>query len=127
MFSAEKNSGGDFSGWITFTSAFINVGNGLNANTGIFQAPEAGSYLFGVKGSTARDSKDFTTVTVYHNNDLKFQISDGNKADEWNNIGATWLWQLSKDDTVRLKVHYHKLSAIKADKVLFWGFRISNR
>ena len=125
MFSAEKSSGGDFSGWITFNDVFINEGNGMDGNSGIFTSPENGYYLFGFKAATSLNSKDWTRVKVYLNDEFKFQISDGNSADIWNNIAATWVWGLAKGSTVRLKVDHHKLDA-SGEMVIFWGLRISD-
>ena len=116
---ATKSSGGDFDGTITFDETYENAGNGMDASSGIFTTPEEGVYLFGIKGTTAQESNDWTRISVYSDDDWIFQISDGNKADTWNNIGATWIWRMAKDEKVRLEVDNNQLA------VHFWGFRIS--
>ena len=68
-------------------------------------------------------------MEVYLGDAFKFQISDGNQSDGWKSITGTWIWALRKGATVRLKVAEHKLSVVTNDydkeKVLFWGFQIS--
>ena len=101
----------------------------MRGTTGTFTAPEDGYYVFGFKGATGRHSKSWTVVHVYLGNTWKSQISDGNQSDSSNNITGTWIWALRKGESVRLKVPYHKLSVWNTgrdkEKVLFWGFRIS--
>ena len=93
----------------------------MDGSSGIFKVPESGRYLFGFKAKTAK-TKDWARVQVYINDSHTISITEGNEADIWNSIGATWLFQLIKDSTVRLKVTHHKLNA---QSILFWGFRIS--
>ena len=118
---AIKDSEGDFDGTITFDYTYSNAGNGMDASSGIFTTPEEGVYLFGIKGNTAQEPNDWTRISVYSNDDFIHQISDGNKADTWNNIGGTWLWRMFKDEKVRLEVDNNKL----CENFHFWGFRIS--
>ena len=98
----------DFNGVITYNHIEVNEGGGLNAQTGVFRAPEAGTYGFSCSSLTG-NVKHWTRVDVYKGGRLNHAFHDGNSSIEYNNIGASWMFKLRRGEEVYLDVYEGKL------------------
>ena len=108
IFAAVRSSSGNLdSGTITYDSLTTNIGNGMNAATGIFTAPTSGLYMFTFSGVTAYENTAAVTIDVYKSLSHIFVIDDEeDKTSGANerNIGYSWIFDLSTGDTVYLSI-----------------------
>ena len=88
---------------ITFTEMVTNIGNGMDPETGVFQAPMTGVYEFSVSAESNIDDS-ITSIDVYKNNEYEFRITDLNQSNQRNhvNIAYKWRFELVQDETVKL-------------------------
>ena len=101
FFQAKKNSGQGFRGKITFNEANPNIGDGMNADTGEFTAPQTGYYAFSISTMTQNLAGDIS-INVHKNNAKLFDIYD--RFDEEDNIGQHWIEKLNTGDKIHLTV-----------------------
>ena len=100
---------------LTFDETTINVGQGLDPETGIFKCPVSGIYAFSFSAVAVADKKrTFTIVEVYKNERRQFNIHENsyneNKNDHRANVNLAYVWTmvLQKDDRVQLKLGHGK-------------------
>ena len=120
-FEAVKSSGDSVNGYITYNSAPVNIGNGMNPSSGEFTAPQAGTYHFSFSALSSVNS-GYLTVKVLKNGSSMFAIQDGNDNGDQNNISYTWMSTLDSGDRIKLQVTGHNLHADGDDNIRFNGF-----
>ena len=137
MFGAVRNHGdihavGD--GSVTFDESVINIGNGMDIQSGNFSAPIPGYYYFSFSG-TAYDPDSYLDVVVciHKNGEILYTIQDfnGSKGDgqnhntnnniQYRNLAHTWITKLQKNDIIHLDVLYGSLSTGYDKMVTFTG------
>ena len=126
IFNVRKTDGNtDFTGYITFNELDINIGNGHNGAT--FVAPFSGLYKFSFFGTTGYGypglEPNYTMINVEKNYVLSFTIYD-EKPDVYhvgNNMAATWMWNLDKDDKVGFSITSRTMNASKASPIFLNG------
>ena len=87
---------------ITFTEMVTNIGNGMDPETGVFQAPMTGVYEFSISAESNIDDS-ITSIHVFKNDEYEFRITD-NQRNQRNhvNIAYKWCFELIQDETVKL-------------------------
>ena len=101
---------------LTFDETTINVGQGLDPETGIFKCPVSGIYAFSFSAVAVADKeRTFTIVEVYKNERRQFNIHEKSSNEHKNdhgpnvvNLAYVWTMVLQKDDRVQLKLGHGK-------------------
>ena len=121
MFSAWMRRAEDFKDWITGFEVLTEYrGGGFEKSSGTYTVPEDGIYIFGLK---ARSGSQLARSLIYfykNNAVVQAVVYDGNKKDNYNNLGSTWTATLKKGDKLRLKVTSGTVRAW----LHWWGVRI---
>jgi len=100
MFIASSHSGNSLPmGYISFESTDYDYGANFDKNSGTFEVPKTGLYLFSFNGYAG--SKGPCKVIVYVNGEEKENYWH-NSADTNRQLTAWWSFELSKGDYVRL-------------------------
>ena len=79
---------------IPFEVTTLNVGNAMNAQSGIFTAPKPGIYFFSFSGTNDAGS-DFAHPTLYLNGN---RIATGNRNDNYGTVTLQSTLQLNMGD-----------------------------
>ena len=110
VFSAERTVNHVSTGeTITFTNLNINLGDGMNKDSGAFTVPLSGVYLFQFSGMT-QNSLKYTHIYIMKNGIKHHNIHYNNvNAATYELMSYSWSMVLAKDDTVSLKVHENGL------------------
>ena len=128
IFEARKTDGSACNGYIRFNEVSLNVGLGMSAAD--FKAPSTGFYRFSFSAVTGLRDPSETKVFVLKNGSTQFEIFDGNDAyyGNKNNLAYTWIWSLTKDETVSFYVepkdkrgYTSELSCTKVRPIIFTG------
>jgi len=90
-FSAQANS--TTNATIVYSSAYVNIGSGLNTSTGIFTAPVAGTYMFTVHGLANGGSGD---ISMQVNGTTRAACRGNNTT-----ASAALIYTLAVNDTVK--------------------------
>ena len=122
-FSGVKKSGGNFGGRITFDSSAVNFESALNLTSGVFTAPNSGTYYFSFSALTG-SSRGKTTVTVYKKGAKAFEINEKNDEGTMHSFSSSWVETLNAGDTIVLDVTSHKLYVGGTYSVIFNGFSL---
>ena len=81
----------------------MNVGQGLDAETGIFKCPVSGIYSFSF-GAVTDMSDTYTFVKVIKNGVTQFLIHENDNGHKSSvNLSHVWTMVLQNDDMVKLK------------------------
>ena len=121
MFSAWMRRAEDFKDWITGFEVLTEYrGGGFDSSSGTYTVPEDGIYIFGLKAISGSQST-WSRINFYKNNAaVTTVVYDGNREDNYNNLGATWTDTLNKGDKVRLQVRGGTVHGLLS----WWGVRI---
>ena len=121
MFSAWMRRAEDFKDWITGFEVLTEYrGGGFDSSSGTYTVPEDGIYIFGLK-AVSGSQFGWSQINFYRNNAVvQAVVTDGNKEDNYNNLGSTWTATLKKGDKLRLKVTSGTVRAW----LHWWGVRI---
>ena len=121
MFSAWMRRAEDFKDWITGFEVLTEYrGGGFDSSSGTYTVPEDGIYIFGLKAVSGSQFA-WSQINFYRNNAVvQSVVTDGNKEDNYNNLGSTWTATLKKGDKLRLKVTSGTVRAW----LHWWGVRI---
>merc|ERR1712004_688905 len=107
IFSAVKNSAGNFKGDITYDRLDVSIGGGFDIGSGVFVVPTAGVYRLSFSAQSGAGKYDHTTVRVKKNGSRILTIWDSNEEDDVNNISYTWVMNLTRGDRVNLYSDNH--------------------
>ena len=109
IFSAEKASGENFIGDITYDRLVVNIGGGFDMGSGVFVVPTSGTYRLSFSGQTGFKKYEYTNVKVKKNGTLIFVVWDSNDAEKADakNLSYTWLMNLTQGDRVNLSSANH--------------------
>ena len=109
IFNAQKAEGFNVKGFLTFDRVDINIGDGFNGSSGIFNVPVSGIYKLNFSGQSAYERNDVTRVKVYKNGSYILGIWDSNEGKhemetthDGNNVSYTWIMKLVKGDKLKL-------------------------
>ena len=121
MFSAWMRRAEDFKDWITGFEVLTEYrGGGFDSSSGTYTVPEDGIYIFGLKAVSGSQFA-WSQINFYRNNAVvQSVVTDGNKEDNYNNLGSTWTATLKKGDKLRLKVTSGTVRAW----LHWWGVRM---
>ena len=114
LFCVRKTNGYNFDGLITYDVVDVNIGSAMSINSGIFVAPEAGTYEFSFSGVTM-SGRCQAKILVYKDGIVQHIIYDGNFNTPYNNIKSSWMMKLAKGQKIYLKITQGMLHAISAD------------
>ena len=88
----------------TYDEIIVNVGQGLDAETGIFKCPVSGIYSFSF-GAVTDMSDTYTFVKVIKNGVTQFLIHENDNGHKSSvNLSHVWTMVLQKDDMVKLRL-----------------------
>ena len=95
----------EITGDLTYGRVAINIGEALDASSGIFKVPISGIYKMTFSGASAYSKITETAIYVIKNGSKLFFISDGNDAENANrnNVSYTWMMTLVQGDELKLQ------------------------
>ena len=124
IFSAIRKGDGDVNSGeiITLTEMEVNVGQGMNPDTGEFTVPVTGVYSFSLSARTNDDDPN-TNVAIYKNDVYQFRISNynGEGHNYFTNLSYAWTFVLTKGDKLHLKLTKNGLDVYGEDFIWFNG------
>ena len=125
VFHAIRNTGGYFKGDITYDIVPTNVGNVMNARTGVFTTPYDGTYFFTVAGLSPSTEQYIRIDFVKNGVTTENQIfnNKGGKVDQI--LSYQWMLKLNAGDQLKLQVRYRDFFASSAYPVIFTGQLVS--
>ena len=107
IFAVVRKSNVDPGNDITFDTVIANIGNSMDASTGIFTTKRKGLYMFSFAAPILFNSSEkYAQIHVMKNDIQVFQYEDENR--KGNGIDASiafsWMFQLNEGDRINLKL-----------------------
>ncbi|XP_071960039.1 complement C1q tumor necrosis factor-related protein 4-like [Antedon mediterranea] len=102
-------------GNVTYQLALNNIGNCINADTGIFTAPYSGTYYFSFTAIT----KGMVTFEINKNNEAVLTMTDGA---DFDSLSGSTVLALVKGDTVLLEYSAGSPIELVGGSIVFTGF-----
>ena len=113
---------------MTYDESVINVGDGMNLQSGIFTAPISGYYFFSFSGlGYDEDSFLYVDVRIYKNGVFLFYIKDfgsmkvTSSTFQTRNLAYSWITKLQEGDSINLRVFNGQLWADSYQRITFNG------
>ena len=109
---------------VTFTHNEVNIGSGMNPDTGIFTVPLSGIYSFSFSANCYKtsDYDDAATYIEVHKNDEKqFLIMEDLRTNTYSLLGYSWTMYLAQNDKIHLYTAYNGLFVNRYINVRFNG------
>ena len=128
VFNAIKNTGKWFKGDITYDVVPTNVGNALNAETGVFRAPFDATYEFNLIGLSPSSDQKFRIRFVKNGVETpNYQIFHDKGGKVSQNLSYQWMMELEAGDELKLvvKEEYGHFYADSRYPVMFTGQLVS--
>jgi len=110
---------------ITYTDVIANVGQGMDPNTGVFEAPVSGIYSFSFSALSDTEKSTLhrfsTSIEVIKNLrgdylDSRFYIYQDNGTQEFfENLSFSWMMSLAKGDRIHLKMGKYGTKLLTTD------------
>ena len=113
---------------MTYDESVINVGEGMNLQSGTFTAPISGYYFFSFSGlGYDEDSFLYADVRFYKNGEFLFYIRDFGSMKvtsgtfQTRNLAYSWITKLQEGDSINLCVFNGQLWADSYQRITFNG------
>ncbi len=101
---------------INYQEVIVNIGNGIDGETGVFTAPVDGSYQFSFYAVITADSNGgYVSMWVYKNGEHNLHFTQATEASQaFNQLSPTWQMLLKKGDQIHLKLHKGVITEIQS-------------
>jgi len=121
VFNAIRNTGNHFKGDITYDVVPTNIGNALNADTGVFRAPFDATYEFNFVGYMP--NSETIWIQFFKNGGVETPNwifhDEGGKVSQ--TLSYQWMMELKAGDELKLSVVQGNLYAASRNPVVFTG------
>lgn len=130
IFGAVKKIGFYVHDLLTFDEEIINVGNGMDIQSGKFKAPVEGYYSFSFSGTAYECPRtgclhyfDGAIVNVYKNEEVLFEFHDFHSegSGKLRVLSGQWMAKLNEGDTIHLSVDEGYMTTGWSQRIYFTG------